>query len=59
MSSEVERKTVCVTGGNGYVASLLVKMLLEKGYAVQTSVRDPSEILLPFFLVTCFSSVQF
>ncbi|KAB8097084.1 hypothetical protein EE612_025733 [Oryza sativa] len=42
MSSEVERKTVCVTGGNGYVASLLVKMLLEKGYAVQTTVRDPN-----------------
>ena len=59
MSSEGERKTVCVTGGNGYVAALLVKMLLEKGYAVQPTVRDPSEILLPFFLVTCFSSVQF
>uniref|UniRef100_J3M1P4 NAD-dependent epimerase/dehydratase domain-containing protein n=1 Tax=Oryza brachyantha TaxID=4533 RepID=J3M1P4_ORYBR len=42
MSSELEKKTVCVTGGNGYVASLLIKMLLEKGYAVQTTVRDPN-----------------
>jgi anthocyanidin reductase len=35
------RKTACVTGGNGYIASALVKMLLEKGYAVKTTVRNP------------------
>jgi hypothetical protein len=29
----------CVTGGNGYIAS--VKMLLEKGYAVKTTVTNP------------------
>ena len=38
-------KTVCVTGGNGYIASALVKMLLEKGYAVKTTVRNPGPIL--------------
>ena len=37
----VKGKTACVTGGNGYIASALVKMLLEKGYAVKTTVRNP------------------
>jgi anthocyanidin reductase len=44
--SAVERKTACVTGGNGYIASALIKMLLQKGYAVKTTVRNPGEILL-------------
>uniref|UniRef100_A0A453D2F2 NAD-dependent epimerase/dehydratase domain-containing protein n=1 Tax=Aegilops tauschii subsp. strangulata TaxID=200361 RepID=A0A453D2F2_AEGTS len=38
------RKTACVTGGNGYIASALVKMLLEKGYAVKTTVRNPDDM---------------
>jgi nucleoside-diphosphate-sugar epimerase len=38
------RKTACVTGGSGYIASALVKTLLEKGYAVKTTVRKPGEI---------------
>uniref|UniRef100_A0A8I6XH88 NAD-dependent epimerase/dehydratase domain-containing protein n=2 Tax=Hordeum vulgare subsp. vulgare TaxID=112509 RepID=A0A8I6XH88_HORVV len=37
------RKTACVTGGSGYIASALVKMLLEKGYAVKTTVRNPDD----------------
>jgi anthocyanidin reductase len=48
-----KRRTACVTGGNGYIASALVKMLLEKGYAVKTTVRNPglilSESLIPLF----------
>ncbi|XP_007025907.2 PREDICTED: anthocyanidin reductase [Theobroma cacao] len=40
-SQTVGKKTACVVGGTGYVASLLVKLLLEKGYAVNTTVRDP------------------
>ncbi|XP_008652870.1 cinnamoyl-CoA reductase 2 [Zea mays] len=34
---------VCVTGGGGYVASWLVKLLLSRGYAVHATVRDPSD----------------
>ncbi|XP_010052463.2 anthocyanidin reductase ((2S)-flavan-3-ol-forming) [Eucalyptus grandis] len=37
----VGNKKACVIGGTGFVASLLVKLLLEKGYAVNTTVRDP------------------
>ncbi|KAJ1272941.1 hypothetical protein BS78_06G241500 [Paspalum vaginatum] len=37
------KKTACVTGGNGYIASALVQMLLEKGYAVKTTVRNPGD----------------
>ncbi|KAL4296723.1 hypothetical protein GQ457_12G017890 [Hibiscus cannabinus] len=40
-SQIVGTKTACVVGGTGFVASLLVKLLLEKGYAVNTTVRDP------------------
>jgi len=35
------RNTACVTGGSGYIASALIKVLLEKGYAVKTTVRNP------------------
>nr|QRV61373.1 ANR [Dimocarpus longan] len=42
MASEFTgKKTACVVGGTGYVASLLIKLLLQKGYAVHTTVRDP------------------
>ncbi|XAR62374.1 Cinnamyl-alcohol dehydrogenase [Bertholletia excelsa] len=36
-------KTVCVTGASGYIASWLVKLLLQRGYSVKASVRDPSD----------------
>ena len=41
MSGGGRKKTACVTGGNGYIASVLIKTLLEKGYAVKTTVRNP------------------
>ncbi|TVU16166.1 hypothetical protein EJB05_39717, partial [Eragrostis curvula] len=44
MSAGGKKKTACVTGGNGYIASALVKMLLEKGYAVKTTVRNPDDM---------------
>ena len=34
---------VLVTGGNGYVASWLVRRLLERGFDVHTTVRDPHD----------------
>ena len=46
MSPGDTTRTACVTGGNGYIASALVKMLLEKGYAVKTTVRNPGSILI-------------
>ncbi|KAL7202519.1 hypothetical protein ACSBR1_034068 [Camellia fascicularis] len=38
-----EGKTVCVTGASGFIASWLVKLLLQRGYTVRASVRDPSD----------------
>ncbi|XP_015887112.3 phenylacetaldehyde reductase isoform X1 [Ziziphus jujuba] len=35
-----EEKVVCVTGASGYIASWLVKLLLERGFSVKASVRD-------------------
>ncbi|XWS41086.1 hypothetical protein CRYUN_Cryun17cG0050200 [Craigia yunnanensis] len=40
-SQIVGTKTACVVGGTGFVASLLVKLLLEKVYAINTTVRNP------------------
>ncbi|KAL8500852.1 hypothetical protein ACS0TY_020438 [Phlomoides rotata] len=34
-----EGKVVCVTGGSGYVATWLVKLLLQRGYTVKATVR--------------------
>ncbi|XP_047092956.1 cinnamoyl-CoA reductase 1-like [Lolium rigidum] len=34
---------VCVTGGGGFIASWLVKLLLSRGYAVHATVRDPCD----------------
>ncbi|KAL8129349.1 hypothetical protein V2J09_018504 [Rumex salicifolius] len=36
-------KVVCVTGGSGFIASWLVKILLQRGYTVKASVRDPDD----------------
>ncbi|KAG6713509.1 hypothetical protein I3842_05G157100 [Carya illinoinensis] len=36
-------KVVCVTGASGYIASWLVKLLLQRGYTVNASVRDPND----------------
>ncbi|XP_072975387.1 phenylacetaldehyde reductase-like [Typha angustifolia] len=36
-------KVVCVTGASGYIASWLVKFLLQRGYTVRASVRDTAD----------------
>ncbi|XP_073028201.1 cinnamoyl-CoA reductase CAD2-like [Primulina eburnea] len=41
-------KVVCVTGASGYVASWLVKLLLQRGYTVKatvTNLRDPNKVV--------------
>ncbi|KAI3744028.1 hypothetical protein L1987_57100 [Smallanthus sonchifolius] len=41
-----EGKAVCVTGASGYIASWLVKLLLDRGYTVHATVRsldDPNK----------------
>ncbi|KAK8627999.1 hypothetical protein V6N13_063712 [Hibiscus sabdariffa] len=36
-------KVVCVTGATGFVASWLVNLLLQRGYTVNATVRDPND----------------
>ncbi|XP_073129256.1 phenylacetaldehyde reductase-like [Henckelia pumila] len=36
-------KVVCVTGASGYIASWLVKLLLQRGYTVKATVRNLSD----------------
>ncbi|KAG4966845.1 hypothetical protein AAZX31_12G018900 [Glycine max] len=36
-------KLVCVTGAAGYIASWIVKFLLERGYTVRATVRNPND----------------
>ncbi|KAJ8774036.1 hypothetical protein K2173_009467 [Erythroxylum novogranatense] len=36
-------QTVCVTGAGGFIASWIVKLLLEKGYAVKGTMRNPDD----------------
>ncbi|XP_019703966.1 cinnamoyl-CoA reductase 1 [Elaeis guineensis] len=38
-----EKRRVCVTGAGGFIASWLVKALLNKGFMVHGTVRDPSD----------------
>ncbi|XP_015573868.1 phenylacetaldehyde reductase-like [Ricinus communis] len=39
-----EGRVVCVTGGSGYIASWLVKLLIHHGYTVKASVRDLNDL---------------
>ncbi|WKA01859.1 hypothetical protein VitviT2T_020112 [Vitis vinifera] len=43
MSVAVAEKVVCVTGGAGYIASWLVKLLLLRGYTVKATLRNPDD----------------
>ncbi|XP_057750404.1 cinnamoyl-CoA reductase CAD2-like [Arachis stenosperma] len=36
-------KLVCVTGASGYIASWIVKFLLDRGYTVKATVRDTND----------------
>lgn len=39
----VSGQTVCVTGAGGFIASWMVKLLLEKGFTVRGTVRNPDD----------------
>ncbi len=39
-----QQKSILVTGGTGYIASWIIKILLEKGLDVRATVRDKSNI---------------
>ncbi|XP_021617572.1 phenylacetaldehyde reductase isoform X3 [Manihot esculenta] len=39
-----EGKVVCVTGGSGYIASWLIKFLLQRAYTVKATVRNPNDL---------------
>ncbi|XP_059655696.1 dihydroflavonol 4-reductase-like [Cornus florida] len=41
MTGEAPATTVCVTGATGFIGSWLVMRLLEQGYTVRATVRDP------------------
>lgn len=46
-SKKGEGKKVCVTGASGYIASWIVKLLLDRGYTVNATVRclnDPKKV---------------
>uniref|UniRef100_A0A0D3ATH6 Flavanone 4-reductase n=1 Tax=Brassica oleracea var. oleracea TaxID=109376 RepID=A0A0D3ATH6_BRAOL len=38
------KETVCVTGASGFIGSWLVMRLLERGYFVRATVRDPTDL---------------
>ena len=40
-TAEAKKKVVCVTGAGGFVASWIVKLLLQRGYTVRGTLRDP------------------
>ncbi|KAH7547473.1 cinnamoyl-CoA reductase 1 [Ziziphus jujuba] len=42
-SASVSGKTVCVTGAGGFIASWIVKQLLQRGYTVKGTVRNPDD----------------
>lgn len=42
LANAADKKTVAVTGASGYIGSAIVKLLLEKGYKVHGTARDPN-----------------
>ena len=65
MAAENEKGRVCVTGGGGFVASWIIKLLLSKNYFVHTTVRQPGKSFsLPslffflFFFMYFFDTVK-
>jgi len=49
-------ETVCVTGASGFIGSWLVMRLMERGYMVRATVRDPGSFFFYFYVATFFIS---
>ncbi len=43
MTTSAHNTTILVTGGSGYLASWVIKTLIDKGIRVHTTVRDPKD----------------
>jgi nucleoside-diphosphate-sugar epimerase len=43
LSKQMAGQTVCVTGASGFIASWLVKLLLERDYTVRGTIRSPEK----------------
>jgi cinnamoyl-CoA reductase len=43
MAEAAAEKLVCVTGAGGFIGSWLVKELVQRGYVVRGTARDPGE----------------
>ncbi|XP_077214672.1 cinnamoyl-CoA reductase 1-like [Tasmannia lanceolata] len=41
--SSLSGQTICVTGAGGYIGSWIVKLLLERGYTVKGTLRNPED----------------
>ncbi|KQK04427.1 cinnamoyl-CoA reductase 1 [Brachypodium distachyon] len=41
--TEEKKKVVCVTGAGGFIASWIVKLLLQRGHTVRGTLRDPAD----------------
>lgn len=42
-TGDVSHIVVCVTGATGYLGEHIVKVLLDRGFTVRGTVRDPSK----------------
>ncbi|KAF2570392.1 hypothetical protein F2Q70_00001942 [Brassica cretica] len=49
------KETVCVTGASGFIGSWLVMRLLERGYFVRATVRDPGTYLTNSLAILCLN----
>lgn len=47
-------KEMCVTGGTGFIAAYLIRALLNKGYIVRATVRNPGMSLTDICMITNF-----
>lgn len=56
---EGEKGRVCVTGAGGFLGSWVVKLLLQEGYMVHGTGRDPGSLLLYLLCFSLISSTTF